>query len=148
MADDTKITEQPKKIGPGASQTEPQEKAEPKISLTEVFFIGGLYALSDIFAFMITPFGLSSLISIPRAGASQIYFYFKKMGTEITVINWITGAVTGVPEVGGVIPSVIGWGAIVLVDQFGMAKLNEIAGKIGKVGDLAKKAADGLKKIK
>jgi hypothetical protein len=29
-----------------------------------------------------------------------------------------------------------------------MAKLNEIAGKIGKVGDLAKKAADGLKKIK
>ena len=147
---ETNYTQAPK-TGSGNTTPPPETGSSeytPKISFTEMFFIGGLYALSDVFAFIITPLGLSSLISLPRAGASQLYFYFKKMGTEITVINWVTGAVTGVPEIGGVIPSVIGWGIIVFVDRVGMARLNEIAGKVGKVGELAKKAAKELKNIK
>jgi len=121
------------------------DKHEPKLTKTEILFIGGLYALSDIFAFLITPLGLSSLISIPRAGASQIYFYFKKMGTEITITNWITGAVTGAPEIGGAIPSTIGWIAIVIMDQVGMAKLQKIMERTGKAGKLIKNASEKAK---
>src|SRR3989338_4108646 len=98
-----------KKDGEPTPQSETQEEYKPKLTKTEIIFIGGLYALSDIFVFLITPFGLSSLISIPRTGASQIYFYFKKMKAEITTINLITGAVTSIPVFGGTVPSVVGW---------------------------------------
>lgn len=127
---------------------EDQEEYQPKLSKIEIMFIGGLYALSDIFVFLITPFGLSSLISVPRTGASQLYFYLKKMRAEVTAINLITGAVTSIPIFGGAVPSVIGWAVISVVDQVGMAKLQKIAGKLGKAGKLIEKTSKGLKGIK
>ena len=127
--------------------TKDQEEYQPKLTKTEIFFIGGLYALSDVFVFLITPLGLSSLISVPRTGASQIYFYFKKMRGEITAINLITGAVTSIPVLGGAIPSVIGWAIIAFVDQIGMAKLEKIAGKMGKAGEFIEKTAKKASKV-
>ncbi|MEK7478335.1 MAG: hypothetical protein AAB626_00230 [Patescibacteria group bacterium] len=130
-----------------APQPEEKEEYKPKLTKTEIFFIGGLYALSDVFVFLITPLGLSSLISVPRTGASQIYFYFKKMRGEITAINLITGAVTSIPVLGGAIPSVIGWAIIAFVDQIGMAKLEKIAGKMGKAGEFIEKTAKKASKV-
>lgn len=123
-------------------------KHEPILLNTEIIVGTMVYAVSDIFVFLLNFAGLSSIISIPRTLASHWYLIiFRKMGIEIGIANLIIGAITGIPIIGGAIPSTFGWIIIVIIDQVGMAKLKKVMGKMGKAGEFIEKTAKKASKV-
>lgn len=125
-----------------------QEEHKPKLTIWEIVFITPFYVISDalailLFLFALTDFGIISLV---RTSVSEFYFIIlKKMGKEIWLTSLIVGAIAAIPYIGAFVPSTLGWVAVVIMDQFGMAKIESILKKTGAAGKaikaIGKKAA-------
>jgi hypothetical protein len=141
----------------GASQDKPApqpeenlEEYKPKLSVWEIVIITPFYLISDALEFLLFLFGLTDfgIISMVRTSVSEFYFIIiKKMRKEIWLTNLIVGAITALPYIGALIPSTIGWGIVVFVDQFGMKKIESALNKTGVAGKAVMKIAKKADKV-
>ena len=135
---------------PAPRQEEEQEEYKPKLSTWEIVIITPFYLISDAFEILLflmalTDFGMISLV---RTSISEFYFIvIKKMGKEIWLTSLAVGAITAMPYIGAFLPSTIGWGIVVFLDQVGMKKIQAIAKKGGVVGRTMIKIAEKADKI-
>jgi hypothetical protein len=122
--------------------------SEPKISLTEIFFITPFYLMSDAIDLALFMVGLDDfgIMDFTRTSIGHIYFVvFKNMGPEIWVKNLVINSVKLVPYIGSLIPSTFIWFVIIFIDRGAMNKfqklmdskvggklIKNIAGKVGK----------------
>jgi hypothetical protein len=131
-------------------QSEQGEEYKPKLSIWEIIIITPFYLISDSLELLLFLFGLSDfgMISLVRTSVSEFYFVvIKKMRKEIWLTSLAVGVITAMPYIGALIPSTIGWGMVVFIDQFGMKKIESTLKKVGTVGKTALKIADKAGKI-
>jgi|GEM_PF-2340242 len=140
--------ESQKKNAPKVAEIANDENKEPKISITEIFFITPFYLMSDaidltLFLFGLDDFGIMDTI---RTSTSQIYFVLlKKMGPEIWVKNLIINGIKLFPYIGSLIPSTLAWVVIVFIDRGALNKFKKITeSKLG--GELLKTVAEKVGK--
>jgi len=89
---------------------------EPKISLTEIFFITPLFLICDIIGIVLVCFGLDDffLLDIIRFPLSQVYLYFKGLKGTVTLIGNILETI---PYVGALPISTTAWLITVWIDH-------------------------------
>lgn len=129
----------------GATKIASEENREPKISLTEIFFITPFYLISDAIDISLLSIGLDDfgIVDTIRTSISQLYFVmFKKMGPEIWVTNLVINGIKLFPYVGSVIPSTLAWFVVIFIDRGAMNKIKKIDELTG--GKLVR----GLEKVK
>lgn len=123
-----------------------EESREPKISLTEIFFITPFYLISDSIDLALLSIGLDDLgiMDTVRTSISQFYFVMlKKMGPEIWATNLVVNGIKLFPYVGSVIPSTFIWFVVIFIDRGAMNKLkkvmdSKIGGKLVKLAEKTK----------
>lgn len=149
MPDQNPIT-QIKKRQPAQQSEEKEEEYKPKLSTWEIVIITPFYLISDtlellLFLTALTDFGMISLV---RTSVSEFYFVIiKKMGKEIWQTSLVVGIITAIPYIGALIPSTLGWGIVVFLDQVGMKKIQSIVKKGGVLGKGIMKIAEKADKI-
>jgi hypothetical protein len=128
----------------GATEIASNENREPKISLTEIFFITPFYLISDSIDYALFLIGLDDfgIMDTVRTSISQVYFVLiKKMGPEIWITNLAVNGIKLLPYIGSLIPSTLVWIIVIFIDRGAMNKIQKIDKLTG--GKLVK----GLEKI-
>ena len=128
----------------GATEIVNDEDREPKISLTEIFFITPFYLISDSIDYTLFFMGLDDfgIMDTVRTSISQVYFVLiKKMGPEIWITNLAVNGIKLLPYVGSLLPSTLVWLIVIFIDRGAMNKIKKIDKLTG--GRLVK----GLEKV-
>lgn len=102
---------------------------EPKISLTEIFFITPFYLISDSIDYTLFFIGLDDfgIMDTVRTSLSQVYFVIiKKMGPEIWITNLAVNGIKLLPYVGSLLPSTLVWLIVIFIDRGAMNKIKKL----------------------